>query len=1081
MSDWMSQMPDPPAAYREAPFWAWNAKLEPAELVRQVGELKRGGMGGFFMHVRYGLETDYLSAEFLDCIKATVGAARQRGMEAWLYDEDRWPSGFAGGAVTADPNFRIKFLACQVVPADQFAGPLDGAVRCFTAVLEGDTARRVRPLPPGEKPRPDAPGDGGGNGRSVVLVYRAQTAGDVGWFNNTSYLDTMNPQAVRAFLDATHEVYKRQVGDEFGQTIPGIFTDEPNFGHFRTWGAAEGVALPWTGRLAVEFRTRFGYDLLDHLVELTHDVEGVAVPVARHNYRRLVTELYTEAFSRQIGQWCAANNLELTGHELSEESLPSQINQVGACMPHYEHFGRPGIDILMDQSPEVLTAKQCVSVASQLGRPRVLSELFGCTGWDATFEMYKHIGDWHQVLGVNHFCPHLSWYSMAGGAKRDYPAGIFYQSPWWSDHKLLGDYFARLSLALCQGRAVREVAVIHPIESAWLVHKKQDASGSDALSQSLERLCVDLLDHQIDFDFADESMLPRHASVDVAQAPPAVRDTPCARLCIGQSAYSAVVVPESITLRKTTVELLEKFADAGGTVVFVGRTPTLMDCQPSDRPGRLADRCVRVPHSIAVASQTPAGAHRAVAGSSPAVLGERCRPVRISPVHRMARPSSAWTHLRRLDDGAEVLFVHHRDRERGRRVRIAWDGAGRIQEIDLMTGKAADLPGVRTADGAQSFVTDLAATGSRLYVRLPGRASEVNEKAAPAERTQTARINLAPLWDYDLDEPNALTLDHCRMRVGQIRSGEPPVDGVAAEQWRPRKLLWRHERDLRGELEFRSNTVAAEQPYVWLRHVSARAADVELEFEVPVEAPPPRSAPLALVLEHPERFEIAVNGKVVKPAGGPDVPLAKVKSGQWFIDRSFRVVPLTGVTLKKGANTITLRTEYREHHFIEEVYLTGRFGVRAAGDRAIVTALPKKLAVGDWVGQGLAMYSGAVTYRQSVRAPKLARGQRLVLCLDRPKATVLRVAVNGKRVGTLGWQPWRLDLTRAVRPGAANRIEITLVSSRRNLLGPLHHALANPLWTGPAEFRTEGPDDSTPTYNLVPYGLLGEVYLSVEQ
>ena len=98
-STWLKQLKNPRATYRGAPFWAWNARLEKSELVRQVGEFARAGLGGFFMHVRYGLETEYLSAEFLDCVKAVVAAAKKRKMEAWLYDEDRWPCGFAGGAV----------------------------------------------------------------------------------------------------------------------------------------------------------------------------------------------------------------------------------------------------------------------------------------------------------------------------------------------------------------------------------------------------------------------------------------------------------------------------------------------------------------------------------------------------------------------------------------------------------------------------------------------------------------------------------------------------------------------------------------------------------------------------------------------------------------------------------------------------------------------------------------------------------------------------------------------------------------------------------------------------------------------
>jgi hypothetical protein len=443
-----------------------------------------------------------------------------------------------------------------------------------------------------------------------------------------------------------------------------------------------------------------------------------------------------------------------------------------------------------------------------------------------------------------------------------------------------------------------------------------------------------------------------------------------------------------------------------------------------------------------------------------AVLGDECRPVIARSLagywHETA--PRTWIHLRRTEAG-EVLFAVNMDRTRPDRVRLAWAGGGRLREVDPLTGDLSDVPGVGEAGGRQEFTAELPPTGSRLYLRTPGRSAA---KAAPAPRSEVERVRLAGEWSYELDEPNGLNLDYARMRVLGANDGSPV--GRPGE-WRERRPLWQHESELRKELGFRDNAIPKEQPYIWLKNLSPKSATVELEFDLHVERPP--AAPVSLAIEHPERFEISVNGRTVpgRPRG-------------WFIDRSFEVVPLTGVKLRRGLNTLRLRTEYRQHHWLEEVYLLGKFGVRVSGGRAVVTALPGRLAIGDWVGQGLAMYSGAVTYRQTVRVGKLVRGQRAVLHLDRPKATVLRVAVNGKKLATLGWAPWEVDVTRALRTGA-NRVEITLVSSRRNLLGPLHHVRKNPLWTGPAEFRPKG-ELFTPDYNLVAYGLMGEAWLSIE-
>ena len=94
----------PGARYRDTPFWAWNCKLKLDQLRRQIDVFQEMGMGGFHMHARTGLGTPYLGPEFLEAVRGCVDHAKKREMLAWLYDEDRWPSGSAGGIVTRDPK-----------------------------------------------------------------------------------------------------------------------------------------------------------------------------------------------------------------------------------------------------------------------------------------------------------------------------------------------------------------------------------------------------------------------------------------------------------------------------------------------------------------------------------------------------------------------------------------------------------------------------------------------------------------------------------------------------------------------------------------------------------------------------------------------------------------------------------------------------------------------------------------------------------------------------------------------------------------------------------------------------------------
>ncbi len=101
---------NPTSEYRGTPFWAWNCELDKDELLWQIDVLREMGFGGFHMHSRSGMATPYLSDEFMDLVKACRDKAIKNKMLCYLYDEDRWPSGAAGGIVTRDKRYRARYL-----------------------------------------------------------------------------------------------------------------------------------------------------------------------------------------------------------------------------------------------------------------------------------------------------------------------------------------------------------------------------------------------------------------------------------------------------------------------------------------------------------------------------------------------------------------------------------------------------------------------------------------------------------------------------------------------------------------------------------------------------------------------------------------------------------------------------------------------------------------------------------------------------------------------------------------------------------------------------------------------------------
>ena len=115
------------------------------------------------------------------------------------------------------------------------------------------------------------------------------------------------------------------------------------------------------------FRSRYGYDLIPHLPELYFDIEGMEMSRARYHYHDCITFLFVDAFARQIGEWCARNKIQFTGHVLEEPTLQSQTSVVGSCMRFYEYMQAPGMDLLTEHWREYDTAIQVSSAARQFG------------------------------------------------------------------------------------------------------------------------------------------------------------------------------------------------------------------------------------------------------------------------------------------------------------------------------------------------------------------------------------------------------------------------------------------------------------------------------------------------------------------------------------------------------------------------------------------------------------------------------------------------------------------------------------------------------------------------------------------
>ena len=299
------QFRHPGSEYRGAPFWAWNCQLEKEELLRQLEVLKKMGLGGAHMHVRTGMATPYLSDEHMALIKACVEKCRDEKMLAWLYDEDRWPSGAAGGLLTKDPQYRARHLLLTTKPygKGKAEAGLDSSARsarsengkllaCYDVQLDENGcltgAKRIAATEEAA-------------GRKWYAYQETDLPNP--WYNNQTYANTLDPATMQKFVEITYERYLETVGEDFGGVVPAIFTDEPQFSHKSALAFAreeKDVFLPWTDDLPETFRAAYGEELLEHLPELLWELPEGKVSLIRYHYHDHIAERFAQAFATSL-------------------------------------------------------------------------------------------------------------------------------------------------------------------------------------------------------------------------------------------------------------------------------------------------------------------------------------------------------------------------------------------------------------------------------------------------------------------------------------------------------------------------------------------------------------------------------------------------------------------------------------------------------------------------------------------------------------------------------------------------------------------------------------------------------------
>lgn len=1051
----------PPALYRSKPFWAWNGRLERERLVEQVGRIHEMGYGGFCIHSRIGLETEYLGTEFLDCVRACRERARSLGMETWLYDEDKWPSGYGAGRVTKKEEYRAQYLLLTPVfykeGSVRHAGTeetritADGRVELaarYEIKLTGGRLAWYRRCPDRET-SDKAAGEQGGIRQ--WYAYRVTVAGQP-WFNNAAYVDVLNPDAIKRFLEVSYEPYAGLFGGTFPGDVPGIFTDEPQMTGWRRRQERTGresaggmgdtelleMSVPYSGCLLDLYREGCAKELFDILPEVFFDPADGGFSRYRWLYFRMLAEQFNRSYAGVIGAWCGAHGLALTGHLMSEDTLEGQSRMSGEAMLSYFHYQLPGVDILADRR-EYTTLKQVQSAAGQCGKPGVACELYGVTNWDFSFAEKKRQGDWLAALGVTYRIPHLMWYTMGGEAKRDYPAPLDFHSPWYQANPVLEAYFARLAVALRRGKRIVRIAVLHPVESEWLLFDWQGKNREceRRLEEQFQSLARALLSAQLDFDYLSEALLEELVAQrqedynEEKKGPDGNRDGQtsdgCTDFSVGEMAYSVVVVPELVTVRSSTLARLEAFRGKGGDVVFLGEPPRCVDAACSDRAGRLAGQCRR--------AEDEAGLIQMLEPYREIRLTEEGGRQADDFLYQMREDGrerwlflSGWHLQEKKNDGAAEALRAVSARQGGRRMRLRIAGVWKVILYDAMDGCTREFS-ARTEGGWTCMPVQLYEHDSVLLRLLPGTAPQNSADREDFALRCVQEERFPSAVRYQLQEPNILLLD-CM---------EYSFDKGA---WQAAEEILRIDDKVRDMLELCRRTDSLPQP--WLVRADGGKTYGLLRMRCSIRSELALEC-VSLVWEGEPDVQIFWNGQSRRA----DRSVSQNGCGSFYLDSCLHRMTLHG--LHTGINTLELHIPFRDRTNLEWCYLLGDFGVALKRpSEPYLTRLPDTLSFGDQTVQGFPFYGGNLIYETDFRT----KSGLAELELAPYHAPLAAVAVDDAVFCPVFTAPYRVRLG-WISEGK-HTFRVLCYGSRRNQFGQVHNCGPGTQYYGPYSWRTKG-------------------------
>ncbi|MBL7110880.1 MAG: hypothetical protein ISS19_02940, partial [Bacteroidales bacterium] len=943
--------------------------------------------------------------EWFELVKYSVEKSRELGLLVWLYDENSFPSGFAGGHVARDmPESWNEGTSLEQHKMTKLE-PEEGTDYKYIFIKEGDDLVEIT----------DQVEDYIGN-EGEFYLYRTVTFPPSKFYGGMPYVDLIHPGVTEKFLEITMTGYEEAIGEDFGGLVPGIFTDEPNI------GPAGGRGLiRWTADLFDVFEERWGYDLKKNLNSVIED-EGDWMKI-RHDYYETLLQMFIDRWAKPWYEYTEEKGLQWTGHYW-EHGWPSP-HHGGDNMAMYAWHQTPGIDMLFntwegrpDQFGNARNVKELSSVANQFNRVRTLSETYGASGHELTFEDMKRNGDWEYVLGVNLMNQHLSYMTIMGDRKHDFPQTFSRHSPWWNWYKHHNDYYGRLSLSLSSGEQINRILVIEPTTTAWMYYNPAgDNSHMNEMGERFEDFVDEMEMHQVEYDLGCENIMRDNAEVSDG------------KIQIKHRSYDLLVLPPGLeNIENATAQLIEEYLKQGGKILSFVLPPEYVD---GVNTGMV---------------KTMLGEY----GGQCYTAGSEITPAEIELMQSSDiqffdpdKYGGLVLHMRREFKDGQLLFLVNSSRveEASGQFRIMGND---LACLDAETGSVESYPYKRDGDFMEvSF--DLPEAGELLVFASDKELDLGEMKASGGEWSEVEpsdQLTVVPASE------NVLMLDYCFLTMGEIENEEhyfyTASDKIYKHHGFPDNP-WVSSAQYKTEIMDR-DTFRVDQ--------SGFRADFQFKIVHGVDFSGFRA-----VVERPGLYTVLVNGTAINAL-----------EYEYWLDESFGVFEI-GDQLRVNENTISvIANPFSVHCELAPVFILGDFKLEP-GKKGWIVMPSESLAIGSWVNQGYPFYHDVVEYTKDYDIGELSANYKVKL--DEWIGSLVVVNVNGKEAGIIYHQPYEIDITDLVSSGE-NQITVKVVGSLRNLLGPHHN---NPQYGLVTPWSFKYAPDIQPAgekYSLLGYGLFGD-------